>query len=102
MDAILAKPLRAEKSSPSVPPSLAKGVPLANLSANSHALNPPVENFLIECNGALYGFNPSIIDCERAAEAVSYDSEQMVWGDRHTVLPGNYYPLPFAVFGSKL
>ncbi|KAF6228107.1 hypothetical protein HO133_007835 [Letharia lupina] len=55
----------------------------------------------VRCDGALYGFNPNIADCEGAAQFIVPDSEQLVWGERHTGLPVGIFPLPFAVFGDK-
>lgn len=55
----------------------------------------------VRCDGALYGFNPNIADCEGAAQFIVPDSEQLVWGERHTGLPVGIFPLPFAVFGGK-
>ncbi|KAF6239980.1 hypothetical protein HO173_001588 [Letharia columbiana] len=55
----------------------------------------------VRCDGALYGFNPNIADCEGAAQFIVPDSVQLVWGERHSGLPVGIFPLPFAVFGDK-
>lgn len=104
--AILAKPLQitTEKaSSPSVSPNLIDVAAfVSNISTSTPALNASAENlFSIECNGALYGFNPSIADCQGAAQSIIPDSDQLIWGERHTGLPSGTFPLPFAVFGDR-
>ena len=100
--AVLAKPLRIVNEntlSPSVS-NLLDATFGPNVSASTPALGPPA-NFNIECNGALYGFNPNIADCEGAAHSVMPDREPIHWGERRTGLPGDYFPLPFVVFGGK-
>lgn len=104
-DGILAKPLQiaAEKTpSPFLSLSLIDAAFVSNTSTGSPALNTSAENALsIECNGALYGFNPNIADCEGAARMIEPNSEEIIWGQRHTGLPRDTFPLPFAVFGGK-
>ena len=104
---ILAKPLQAttEKDpSPSVSP---ENLINAGFLSNSSASNPTLarisaENaFSIQCDGAFYGFNPNIADCEGAAQSINPDSDQLTWGERHTGLPADIFNLPFAVFGGK-
>ena len=58
-------------------------------------------NFNVQCDGALFGFNPNIADCERAAQAIVPDRQQLIWGERRTGMSIDYFPLPFAVFGGK-
>ena len=103
--AILAKPLQkttARTPSPSVSPNLINAAFLSDISTSILALNTSAENaFSIECNGALYGYNPNIADCEGAARSIIPDSDQLIWGERHTGLSGDIFPLPFAVFGGK-
>ena len=61
----------------------------------------PSANFQIQCDGALFGFNPNIADCERAAQSIIPDREQLLWGERHTSVAADFFPLPFAVFGGE-
>ncbi|KAL9137050.1 MAG: hypothetical protein Q9175_001728 [Cornicularia normoerica] len=102
---ILAKPLQiAAKKTPSpfLSLSLINTTFISNISTGSPALNTSAENALsIECNGALYGFNPNIADCEGAARMIEPNSEEIIWGQRHTGLPRDTFPLPFAVFGDR-
>lgn len=56
----------------------------------------------VQCNGNTYGFNPNIADCEQAKSYIVPDSEQILWGERHTGLPAEIFPLPYAIFGGKL
>lgn len=103
--AILAKPLQitTERTpSPSVSPYLTDAAFVSDMSTSNLALNTSAENLIsIDCNGDLYGFNPNIADCEGAAQSIIPDSDQLIWGERHTGLSGDVFPLPFAVFGGE-
>lgn len=103
--AYLAKPLQVATQniqSPSVSANLINAALTSNLSSSVPTLNTSAENaFSIECNGALYGFNPSISDCEGAAQSINPDLNQLTWGERHTGLPADTFNLPFAIFGGK-
>ncbi|CAF9906187.1 hypothetical protein IMSHALPRED_004122 [Imshaugia aleurites] len=55
----------------------------------------------IQCNGAKYGFNPSLSDCENARLYITPDSEQIIFGQRHTGLPGSTFPLPYMIMGDR-
>ncbi len=92
--AILAKPLQMTTEGSASPANHIDVLPVLNNSA---------ENAMgIECNGALYGFNPNIADCEGAAQTINPDSDQLLWRERHTgVESEEVFPLPFAVFGGK-
>ena len=91
--AILAKPLQMTTEGSASPPNHIDVPPALNISAQN-AMS-------IECNGALYGFNPNIADCEGAAQSISPDSDQMLWRERETGVRGDYFPLPFVVFGGE-
>lgn len=103
--AILAKPLQittGNAPSQSVSANLIDAAFVSDVSISTSALNNSAQNSMsIDCNGALYGFNPNIADCQGAAQAIVPDSDQVIWGERHTGLPGDVFPLPFAVFGGK-
>lgn len=104
--AILAKPVQKTKENPPSPSVLTSPIDAAfvsDISISSPALNTSATNSLqIECNGAVYGFDPNIADCQGAAQSIIPDTDQMIWGERHTGLPDDIFPLPFAVFGGKL
>lgn len=55
----------------------------------------------IQCDGAKYGFNPSLSDCELARSYIAPDTEQMDFGERHTGLPESTFPLPYIIMGGK-
>ncbi|KAL9075171.1 MAG: hypothetical protein Q9161_001857 [Pseudevernia consocians] len=55
----------------------------------------------IRCDGARYGFNPSLSDCEGARSSIPPDSEQFNFGERHTGLPPDTFPLPYIIMGDK-
>lgn len=103
--AILAKPLQLtieKRQSTSVSPDILDAPFLSNIPTGTPALNTSASNAInVECNGALYGFNPSIADCEGAAQSIIRDSDQLIWGERDTGLPGDVFPLPFVVFGGR-
>ncbi|CAF9916553.1 hypothetical protein IMSHALPRED_003232 [Imshaugia aleurites] len=90
-----------ETASPSVSPNLIDVAFASNISSMTPALDTSAENYMVVCDGARYGFNPNIADCEGAVQSIDPDSDQMVWGERHSRLPVEYFPLPFAVFGDK-
>lgn len=56
----------------------------------------------IRCDGARYGFNPSLSDCEGARSYIAPDSEQYIFGERHTGLPETTFPLPYIIMGGML
>ena len=99
----VAKPLQivSENSlSPSVS-NIVQDSLVSNISRASSTPDP-LGSYVVRCNGDLYGYNPNIVDCERAAAAIIPDGEQLIWGERHTGLPQDIFPLPFAIFGGKL
>lgn len=100
--AVLAKPLRivnGDTLSSSVS-NIINAVFGSNIPTSTPALNPP-SNYNIDCNGTLYGFNPNIADCENAAQSIMPDREQLIWSERRPGSPGDFFPLPFVVFGGK-
>lgn len=56
----------------------------------------------IQCDGAKYGFNPSLSDCQVARGYIVPESEQLVFGERHTGLPQDIFPLPWVIMGGTL
>ena len=87
--------------------STAPNLTSLDLSSPSDApiqtLNASTGNaFDIRCDGATYGFNPSLSDCEGARSYIEPDSEQFNFGDRHTGLPESTFPLPYMIVGGTL
>lgn len=70
--------------------------------STSTVLTSGENTFDIKCDGATYGFNPNIADCDEARSYIVPDSDQLYWGERHTGLPQEIFPLPFVIFGGKL
>ena len=65
-------------------------------------LDTSVENTLsIVCNGSAYGYNPNILDCERAKEFMPPDPSIWIVGERDTGLPLGTVPLPYRVMGNR-
>ena len=71
--------------------------------SSTQDLNASTRNgFDIRCDGATYGFNPPLSDCESARSHIAPDSEQFNFGDRHTGLPESTFPLPYMIMGGTL
>lgn len=77
--------------------------PATNLTLSTTittSANASYENaFDIRCDGAAYGFNPSLSDCEGARSYIVPDTEQYEFGERHTGLPESVFPLPYMIIG---
>ena len=101
--AISATPLQGtigqtiEVSTAPRPVSLDLMVPSNVSIQHLNALN--VSDFNIQCNGAKYGFNPSLADCEDARAYLAPDTEPITFGERHTGLPDDTFPLPDLMMG---
>ena len=61
-----------------------------------------LDGFDINCDGATYGFNPNIADCDQAHSYIVPDTEQLLFGERHTGLPDASFVLPFSIFGGNI
>ena len=59
------------------------------------------EDIHIKCNGASYGFDLDITDCELAKAFVPANSEEIVWAERYTGPLKRYQPLPYRSMGEK-
>ena len=65
--------------------------------------NSPVGVNSIETQcSEIFGLNPVFSDCQSARDYISPDVVQYSWGNRHTGLPGNVFPLPYRIMGRKL
>ena len=57
----------------------------------------------IQCDGAKYGFNPSLADCEGARGYFVPDSAQRTFAERHTGFSSEeVFPLPYMIMGGML
>lgn len=56
----------------------------------------------IQCDGAKYGFNPSLSDCEGARSYIPPVSEEFIFGERHTGLPSSTFALPYMIMGGMV
>ena len=54
----------------------------------------------IKCSGSHFGFHPSVADCESAKGYIEPDTEQHVFGERHSGLMIDF-PLPYRVMGGR-
>ena len=68
-------------------------VPVEELDA------PSARSLSIHCDGASYGFNPSLADCEGARSYIAPDSNKITFGERRTGLPDTTFPLPYMIMG---
>ena len=81
-------------------PNIVESTIPSNISNQS--LDTSVENALsIVCNGSTYGYNPNILDCERAKEFMPPDPSIWIIGERDTGLPVGTVPLPYRVMGNR-
>lgn len=102
---ISANPFRPREDSVLVPrlsatPLIVKPTLPSNTSIP--ALNGSAENrFNVHCDGATYGYNPNIIDCEQAVDYLIPDTTIWTFGQRHTGLPEETVPLPYRVMGDR-
>ena len=79
---------------------IVKPTSLSNISLA--ALNASAENrFNVHCDGATYGYNPNIIDCEQAVDYLIPDTTIWTFGQRHTGLPEVTVPLPYRIMGDR-
>ena len=59
------------------------------------------EDTHIECNGASYGFDLDVSDCEEAKAFVTFGRDQLQWVERNTPWQKEHVPLPYRAMGSK-
>ena len=55
----------------------------------------------IQCDGASYGFDLDVSDCEEAKKYVPFGRDQVQWVERDTTWKKEHVPLPYRVMGSK-
>lgn len=110
---VLAKPLalnssEAYKSSLYTKLSLPSDLQALDLNSLSPSNGPTASlnvtggpDLHIQCDGASYGFDLDIEDCERAKAYVPPGSEQVQWAERHTGWQKRIMPLPYRSMGDK-
>ena len=98
-----AKPFQSRENSVpvlSAAPIIATPTLPSNISLP--ALNASTENrFIVHCDGATYGYNPNLIDCDQAVDYLMPDTTIWTFGQRHTGLPDSTVPLPYRVMGDR-
>ena len=58
------------------------------------------DRLVIQCDGARFGYNANLRDCQSAQDYFYPDSEQRTWKERSTPgLTEDDFPLPFRVMG---
>lgn len=73
-----------------------------NIASELNISSPQNAVLDVKCSGNYFGFNPSIVDCGAAKEIITPDTAQHLFGERHTGLGDDVFPLPFRVMGGKL
>ena len=100
---VSAKPFQPRENSVpilSATPFITKPTSPSNISIP--ALNASAENrFNVHCDGATYGYNPNLIDCDQAVDYLMPDTTIWTFGQRHTGLPDSTVPLPYRVMGDR-
>lgn len=75
----------------------------ANVSDSESAIRLNTSNKLkIQCDGAKYGFNPDVPDCQNARSYYKRSSKLFTYGERHSGHEINVFPLPYRLMGGKL
>ena len=59
------------------------------------------EDVHIQCDGASYGFDLDISDCEEAMAYFPTYPDQVQWAERHTGSQTQIFPLPYRAMGDK-
>lgn len=59
------------------------------------------EDVHIQCDGASYGFDLDISDCEEAMAYFPTYPDQVQWAERHTDSQTQIFPLPYRAMGDK-
>lgn len=59
------------------------------------------EDVHIQCDGASYGFDLDISDCEEAMAYFPTYPDQVQWAERHTASQTQIFPLPYRAMGDK-
>ena len=73
-----------------------------SLDTSSSANHVTASSLEIQCNGADYGFNPSLPDCQVALSRIPIDSKQQRFGDRDLGPQEVDIPLPYKTMGGKV
>ena len=69
-------------------------------SDNSASFNATVaKDAIVKCDGASYGFDLDVDDCELAKAYVMRGAEQMLWAERNTGWQKKIVPLPYRAMG---
>ena len=55
----------------------------------------------VQCDGAAYGFDLDVLDCEDAMAYVPPGRDQIQWLERDTTWKQKYVPLPYRAMGSN-
>lgn len=71
--------------------------PASNTSVNGTRNN----NMRIQCDGASYGFNLDIDDCEQAKAEIPASADEFQWAERHTGWQKRIETLPYRSMGDK-
>lgn len=67
-------------------PSTTSQTHLSSNTSLSSVIVTALPGLEVQCDGATYGYNPNIVDCEDAKEYLTPDTKEYTFGQRHTGL----------------
>lgn len=90
---------------PPHPPSILQAL-ASNLTSASNGSVPSFNvisdnRVHIQCDGASYGFDLDILDCEQAKAEIPANAEEFQWAERHTKWQKEIFALPYRSMGDK-
>lgn len=75
----------------------------ANFSNDETSIQFNASNKIrIQCDGEKYGFNPNVPDCQDARSYFKRSSVLFRYGERHSGLGPDVFPLPYRLMGGTL
>ena len=86
------------------PPDLLNSTLYASSASNESVTSLDVtgdNDIEIQCDGASYGFDLDISDCEEAKAYFTANPDQFQWAERHTGWQKQIFPLPYRAMGNK-
>ena len=108
---VLATPISpfAINTTPSTPPTgndQSLSLDLNSIVPSNESVTLPLnltgsQDTHIQCDGASYGFDLDVFDCEEAKAYVPPGRDQVQWVERNTAWQKEHVPLPYRAMGSK-
>lgn len=86
------------------PPTLLNGTLYSSSMLNESVTSLDVtggNDIHVQCDGASYGFDLDIVDCEQGKAYIPASAEQFQWAERHTGWQKTIFFLPYRAMGDK-